>query len=207
MSLIKRPHGVKFKEPERFSPAEARERRLTALLEREQRFAEVPNFQRKIEAARSQAQYERVHSLAKAIVDEPEKRVHKAASIAAALSQFKERDFANPQARAAYRKLRAAQEALNDRRGSSRNVSPSGGNKSFFNPTGKDFASTIAGTAARLSGWTQLGESWTRSFLDRSRVLPCIQRSVRREVMFAKKYAGKGYRVRHRRSWASGIPC
>lgn len=207
MALIKRPHGVKFKEPERFTPAEARERRLTALLEREQRFGELPNFPEKLQAARSQAQYERVHSLAKAIVDEPQTRVHKAASIAAALSQFKERDFANPQARAAYRKLRAAQEALNDRRGSSQKVQAAAANKSYYNPTGKDFASTIFGTAARLSGFTQLGESWTRSFLNPSAVLPCIQRSIRREVMFAKKHAGKGYRVKHRRTWSSGIPC
>lgn len=205
MSLFKQKY--KYKIPERLTADEARERRLTALLEKEQRFLQVPNFASKIEAARSRVEKERVSSLAKAIVNEPQIRVQKAASIAAALSKFKERDFANPQARADYRKLRAAQEALRNNRRNEQKVSPSGGNKSYYNPTGKEFAGTIFGTAARLSGWTGLRESWSPRFVFPSSVLPCIQRTQRREVMFAKGYGGKGYKVKHRRSWSSGVPC
>lgn len=211
MSLFRKKYTYTM--PERLSPAEARERRLTALLEREQRFMQVPNFPEKIQAARSQAQKERVNTLAKAIVNEPQIRVQKAASIAAALNRFTERDFANPKARADYRKLRAAQEALraaaqlSEKGRRLQNVPPSGGNKSYFNPTGKEFASTIYGTAARLGVRLNMFEDWVPVFKGINSVLPCIQRTSRREVMFAKGYAGRGYHTRKRRTWSSGVPC
>lgn len=208
MSLFK--NKIKYKTPERLTPSEARERRLTGMLEREQRFAQVPNFSNSLEALRSQAQKEKQFSaLTSKIVNERSSRVQKAASIAAALNTFQERDFANPEARAAYRNLRAAAAALQQKNGSSQKVPPSGGNKSYYNPAGKDYANTIYGTAARITGWTQVvgKNNWQPRFARPSAVLPCIQRLVRREVMFAQRHAGKGYRVKHRRNWSSGIPC
>lgn len=206
MSLFRNKY--KYKTPERFTPAEARERRLSSLLEKEQRFQEVPNFARQLEAVRSQAQKERVKSLAKQIVNDEAPSRQKAALIAAALKTYSERDFSNPQARADYKKLRAAQAAIYNRRSSGK-VPPSGGNKSYFNPTGKDYASTVYGTVARLSGWTNVvsENTWVPVFARPSAVLPCIQRVVRREVMFAKQHAGKGYHTKKRRNWSSGVPC
>lgn len=40
-----------------------------------------------------------------------------------------------------------------------------------------------------------------------TKAIPCVIRTVRREVMFAKRHAGKGYKVRKRRTWMSEIPC
>jgi hypothetical protein len=37
--------------------------------------------------------------------------------------------------------------------------------------------------------------------------MPCVQRMARREVMFAKKHAGKGHRVPHKRNPNSSIWC
>jgi len=207
MSLFK--HKIKYTIPERLTPAEARERRLTALLERAQRFSQVPNFQAKlqqIQAERSPGSKITKSILTEDLVPSSKKHDrktigHKAALIAAALKQFTERDFADPEMRKAYRDLRSIQ------MGGRQKVSPSGGNKSYYNPAGKDYASTIYGTAARLGQWTALGAEAARMFLNPGTVIPCIQRSVRREVMFATKKAGRGYRVKHRRSWSTGVPC
>lgn len=120
------------------------------------------------------------------------------------LGSFREADFSNPQARAAYRFLRAQQE-LYERQRSEKKVQPAAGNKSYYNPAGKDFASNKYGGIARLGAFVQAG--FVPHFLNPSSALPCIARVVRREVMFATKKAGKGYKVRHRRNWSSGIPC
>lgn len=196
-----------YKIPERISPEDARERRLTALLERERRFAELPNFQVKLEETRRKAALSRVtenilNENTRSDVKGGKRTRPKAASIAAALSLFTEKDFADPQRRAAYRKLRNLQ-------GGQQNVTPSGGDKRRFNPTGKDYASTIYGTLARLSGVPHALHSaqWQAKFLNPSKVIPCIQRTVRREVMFARRHAGRGYHTPKRRTWASGVPC
>lgn len=122
------------------------------------------------------------------------------------LSSFRERDFLNPQARAAYRMLRAAQAAHDEKtRRSSGKVPPSGGNKSYFNPTGKDFASTVYGTIARIAVGPVA--EWIPIFENPQRVVPCVQRDVRRQVMFAKRLAGIGHKTKKRRTWSSGIGC
>lgn len=196
-----------YKEPERFSPTEARERRLSALLEREQRFAQVPNFQNKLGQLRQEAG---ALSLAKKLVNESVSQVRnvgpQAASIAAALSRFKESDFADPVKREAYRKLRGLQEAVKYRQDQER-AKPSGGDTRRFSPS--PYPSTIYGTGARygLSGRLTPSSSWLPVFHLPWSVVPCIQRAVRREVMFAKGKAGRGYKVRHRWSEFSGIPC
>lgn len=120
------------------------------------------------------------------------------------LGSFREADFANPQARAAYRYLRAQQE-LYERQRSEQKVQPAAGNKSYYNPTGRDYAASKYGGMARLSGWLVSG--FMPRFKNPASVLPCVERLVRREVLFANKKAGKGYHTRKRRTWSSGIPC
>lgn len=197
-------HHYYYPEPERLTPAEARARRLEGLLERERRFADLPNFPEKLAEARSRVVKKEPLGLTREIVNEPVSRVQKAASIAAALSRFKESDFADPEKRTRYRKLRAAQ-------GGQQKVEPSGSDKRRFNPTGKDFASTIYGTAARLSGRLRdsadTSSSWVQVFANPGSVIPCIQRKARREVMFALGFGGRGYKKPKRRTWSSGVPC
>lgn len=206
MSLFSkyRPIGYKFKEPERITPSEARERRLTVLLEREPRFQAVPNFtevRKQIQASRSQVK-------TKNIVNDDIQRRQKAASIAAALRSYSEEDFSDPKKREAYRDLRRQQEAVRfeiQSGGGRRKVNPTGLDLRSFNPTGKETASTRSGTAARLR--SALLNTMIPGFKLARQVQPCIQRHAQREVMFAKKYAGKGYHTKKRRTWATGIPC
>lgn len=200
-----------YKTPERITPSEARERRLTGLLERERRFEEVPNFlnvQKRIAAERSRVTTTN-------IVNDGKISRQKAASIAAA---FAERDFADPHKRAAYRALRkfslghtrshnelmAELTKIKAREGQQKST-PSGGNKSYFNPTGKDFAATTSGTVARIG--RAIRTSFMPSFRMPTTVIPCIQRHAQREVMFAKGHAGRGYHTKKRRNWSSGVPC
>lgn len=194
-----RPRNYKFFEPERFTTAEANLRRTQAML------LEHERAWKRFEQGLSPATLKKANNaLAKAIVNEPKSRVQKAASIAAALKGFTERDFADPQKRAAYRELRSKQ-------GGQQKVTPSGADKRQFNPTGKDFASTIYGTTARLTGWTNVAagarSAWSPMFVTPGQVVPCVQRSVRRQVMFAKRFAGVGYHSKKRRTWASEVPC
>lgn len=196
-----------YPEPERFTPSEARARRLAQLLERERRFQELPNFRFVQSRLEREAALSRV---AKNILNENPDRVvkgskrqsPKAASIAAALSQFTEKDFSDPAKRKQYRLLRQAQ---SDRK----NVPSNTSDKRRFDPTGKDYAKTIAGTSALVSSVVNplRPSSWTQQFVNPMQTIPCVQRLVRREVMFAKKSAGHGYRTPKRRTWASGIPC
>lgn len=116
---------------------------------------------------------------------------HKAASIAAAVSKFTERDFASPEKRREYRRLRAAQEQQRARK------SPLVDERRFaFNKS-----------AARALGLLKVVGGFTSGFKTASRVLPCVQRMTRREVLFAKGRGGKGYRTPHHRSWKTGVPC
>lgn len=47
------------------------------------------------------------------------------------------------------------------------------------------------------------------TFRNPGRVAVCVKRGRRREVMFAKKFAGRGKRIytRPKRTWSSGISC
>lgn len=185
-----------YKQPERFTPAEARERRLAALLERESRFQQVPNFQSKIEATRSLAAKERAQFISGVSpVNDRQARGHKAASIAAALASFKEADFADAAKRKQYRLLRQAQLGP-------QNVRPTGTDRRQFNPTGLD-AYTKYGTPAKSAVFAFRLPNVENPLS----VFPCIQRSVRRQVMFALGFGGRGYKKPKRRTSTSGIPC
>jgi len=178
-----------YRQPERISPENARLNRINAEL---QKNIEIQERFKRLSPAFEKFDYQ-TRRVVKDIAERP-----KAASIAAALSMFKESDFADPAKRLAYRELRASQ-------GGQQKVKPAGSDRRQFNPSGSDFASTIYGGFAqigkkpRISGLPAFMNSWS--------VIPCIERIVRREVMFARHKAGKGYHSRKRRTWASGVPC
>lgn len=190
MSLF-RKYRKYYQEPERYTPDIARERRLVAALEKERQFAQA--------AALSRVQLkEREQFVPKWKLDEePSRKVPKAVSITAALSRFKESDFADPARREQYKQLRRLQEQ--------QRAKPSGGDRRRYSPYGNDYASTISGTVARVGA--TLGRHLLPRFRFSYAVIPCIQRAVRREVMFANGKGGRGYKVPHRRSPLSGIPC
>jgi len=188
--------------PERISNEDARANRLAAVLLKERQAAADYD-------ALSQVAIKNQSILGRRPFEDPKVKGPKAVlTTAALLDQFKEQDFANPVARAAYRSLRASENAHRAR--SSQKVPPSAADKRQYNPTGKDFASTIYGTIARITNWTNVGDSgahFQRGFQHASQVIPCVQRDVRRQVMFAKNKAGHGYHTKKSRTWASGVPC
>lgn len=132
---------------------------------------------------------------------------------------FTEADLRDPNKRKLYRQLRNIELASSARGsgpyasqtkadwrtfvpgGSPAKVStPSGANKKFFDPTGKDYAVTTSGNLARLRA-RLLGRFKSHTMPGYrlvKKVVPCVQTHQRREVMFAKKHAGKGYKVKHR---------
>ena len=75
----------------------------------------------------------------------------------------------------------------------------SGTDKRLFHPEGKDRASTKYGTEAQLRN-NSMFALWSAAY-------PCIQRTARREVMFATHHAGIGHRRRKRRTYTSEIEC
>lgn len=190
----------KYPEPERYSPEVARERKLAGALQAS--YQDRERLERVRNEALSQVRKKTVN-LSRTIVKERPVAVPKAASIAAALAQFSERDFANPEKRAAYRALRAQQEGL-------RNVQAAASDKRRFNPMGEHgFASTIYGTLVGKEVINARGPrlGWVPNVRMPTSVVPCIQRAVRREVMFALGLAGRGYHKKKRRTESSGIPC
>lgn len=188
-----------YKLPERVSPEIARERRLTALLERDRRMVDVPNFADTL----SRVQNKNLNSLSvpNGPLNDRRRPGQKAASIAAAkaaLLKVPDKDWTaahNEQ----WKAIRHAESAIR-----AAQSQPSGGDNRRFNPTGKG-AATIYGTRARLNVRSKL--NWLPVFAHPPSVLPCIQRWVRREVLFATGKGGRGYRSPHRRNSNSGIPC
>lgn len=208
MSLFSkyRAIGYKFKEPERITPSEARERRLTGLLERDARFNEVRNFETKLK----EMQASRSRVTKEILSNDRITSGQKAASIAAALKQFKERDFSDPLHRQNYSVLRQAQIDLQNairRRGGQRKVNQTGFDQRSFNPAGGFDNRTVTGTAARIASRVATAFFPMPSFRHPTLALPCIARHAQREVMFARGYAGKGYKTKKHRTSSSGVPC
>lgn len=84
---------------------------------------------------------------------------------------------------------------------------PSGSDRRLYHPDGDsapavDVVGRVAGMAS--ASWAS---SAARVFVNPSSVIPCIQRAVRREVMFAFKKAGHGHHKKKRRNWMSEVPC
>lgn len=71
-----------------------------------------------------------------------------------------------------------------------------------FHPAGKDAQpSNIFGASAEFNNRAKNAPKFF------AEALPCIDRVVRRQVMFALNRAGKGHRKPKRRTWRSLIPC
>jgi hypothetical protein len=186
--------------PERLSPEEARQRRFKALLEKERKALEVEparlssankfhlqklkefesKFSAEIEARRVRLQKSSV------LKSNPE---HPANSRLFQLLQWRS---TLQQRAAAERRARVFQTSVGDRR--------------FYNPNKNDFIpKTRFGTNAWLKA--TVDEVARRMFHNPTAALPCIQRTVRREVMFARGHGGRGHKVPHRRNPLSDIWC
>lgn len=68
-------------------------------------------------------------------------------------------------------------------------------------------ASSVTGALARIQNNRLEGSQWLPVFGNPASALPCVDRRVKREVMFAKKKAGRAYRTRKRRSPYSSYRC
>lgn len=202
------PKYLKYLNPERDHTSIARVKRLTRLVADEPRFKQLPNFESRL-AALSQVPKNNQQLLTRRVVNDHKAYGQTAALIAAGLSRIKDSDLSDPSKRAQYRTLRTAQIAHRElvSKGGQAKVSPSGGDKRRYNPTGKSYAVNKYGVLASLVTNPVMSSSWVQMFRNPNSVLPCIQRSKRREVMFAIRKAGKGYKVKHRRSWSTGVPC
>lgn len=203
MPRLRFPHHLEL-ERDRSTIARVK---LTKLLERDPRFADLPNFAEKLRTL-SPVPSKIDTALSVSLNVKGSRRALRKDLISAALSGFTEKHFSDPAKRANYRALRQMQLQSQElaTRGGQKKVSPVGGDKRRYDPTGKGYASTRYGTIARLIG-SPLASSWLQVFRNPSAVIPCVQRKSRREVLFAKGKGGKGYRVRRRRTWASAIPC
>ncbi|UDN67852.1 hypothetical protein [robinz microvirus RP_147] len=133
-----------------------------------------------------------------------------ALSIASALSRFVEADFSDPKKRTLYRDLRAQQNALrnatiiNQWAKGSKSSSGGGLGKSTaagadrrqFNPSDpQSVGSDVYGNPAPVAG---------NRYKRPRKALTCIERAVKRSVMFALGSAGVGYRTK---KGPKGIPC
>lgn len=82
------------------------------------------------------------------------------------------------------------------------------GDRRVFHPLGVNApASLIDGRPADIVTGQSLRSYQVQAFKRPGTTVPCVQRSVRKEVMFALRKAGRGYKVKHRRSWHSNIGC
>jgi len=115
------------------------------------------------------------------------------------LASFGERDFADASSRNEYRRLRQAQFTLEASR---QNVVSQ---TKVSKPPRIDWPLTKYGTAARYSGFTSV--AGRPLFRGRQLLDPCIERYVRKQVLFAIGKGGKGFRTPHRRNSNSWIPC
>lgn len=194
-----------YKEPERFTSSEARQRRLFAELSRQRKELEAQptrlspankfhlNRLKEFEAkfsARIEFERKRVEH---AVRRDPS--IVRSLSYKAAMSrllQLQQRRSALLQRASEERRKRLQERSVDSR---------------YWNPWSevRYYPRTVFGTDA----WTRLGpgDAFRRVVKSALLSLPCLDRSVRRQVMFAKKKAGKGYRVKHRRGPLSAIGC
>lgn len=201
----KRDNQNLYKEPERFTSSEARQRRLFAELSRQRKELEVKStrlspankfhlnklkeFEVKFGA---RIEYERKRADA-AVRRNPS--IVRSLSYKAAMSrllQLQQRRAALLQRAAEERRARLQARAVD-----SRSWNP--------DPVVRSYPRTKFGTDA----WVQLAPGVRFKQMVRSAMLslPCLDRMARREVMFAKKKAGRGYRVKHRKGPLSAIGC
>lgn len=189
--------------PERLSKEEARQRRLVAALEKTRKELEVrpsrlspvnvahlervKDFQRKI---LGEIDARRAHIKE---IEKEQSSIGKSARRKAAISglfQLQAKAQSNLQRLRRARSLQRSEASAADRR--------------YFNPAGLFYnPRSVFGTEAR----TFVGASGKRKFVHKASAVPCIDRAVRKEVMFAFGHAGRGYRVPHRFDPMSLIGC
>lgn len=199
---------VTYKDPERLDPTEARQRRLFAELARQRRALEVQparlspgnkfhlnqlkEFQSKF-GAELEARRRRVEHLQKQSRRNPS---FGGRLLKAAISEFLQLH---------QKQSILLQRAKDERRNAS--YQPVGADRRMFN---FDPANAFPRTPFGTHAWTRLEGAdavTARVFRNPALALPCIQRAVRKEVMFAKRQAGKGHKGRRRRSVFSTIWC
>lgn len=183
--------------PERLSPEEARQRRTVAALEKARKELEdrparlspanvahlerVKDFQRKIQVELDARRAE--------LKKEYRNPARKKAAISG-LFQLQAKANENLQ------RLRRTQSAIRRE--------ASAADRRYFNPAGILYnPRNIFGSEAR----TFVGSNGRRKFVHKTSAIPCIDRAMRREVMFALGHAGKGHRVPHRFNPMSLIGC
>lgn len=194
--------GINYRLPERFSPEEARTRRLTHLLERERKALEVEplrlspankfhyqqlrNFELKFKSELEA----RARVIKRTRLNDPnlKSRANKAAML---------RLFQLQQERAVL-----LQRAASEKRRNYLFSSAIAANRSFFHPFGAN-PRTVYGTEAK----TVVSPTARRMFQNPLKAFPCIQRIVRKEVMFAKGHGGRAHRGRRRFNPLSAIGC
>lgn len=190
-----------YKEPERFTAAEARERRLAAAIDKSRKELEaraaplspankvhlnrLKEFQRKFDAE-LEARRREVERLAKLEPSMENSRLLKAAISGHFQLKSQQAELLERVARA--RRANAIQAAAADRR-----------LFRFGDLTPRSIFGTIA--------YSSVDAFSKRSFLSPLLTVPCIQRTVRREVMFAKGHGGKGHKGTRRYNPLSYIGC
>lgn len=194
--------GRLYKEPQRFTAAEARERRLAAAIEKSRKELEgrtaplsaankvhlqrLKEFQSKFDAE-LKARRREVERLSKLEPSMENSRLHKAAI--SGLFQLKFRQLELLKRVSQTRRANVYQAVAADRR-----YFQFG---DVFNPR------TIFNNIAKSS----VDAVSRRSFFSPLLTVPCIQRAVRREVMFAKGHGGKGHKGTRRYNPLSSIGC
>lgn len=196
-----------YKITERLTPSEARERRLVSLLQKERQALEVrvaplspankfhlnklKEFENKF-GAELEARRKRALELQSLERSEYEAARNKRAI--SRLFQLQQRRAALLQNAAAERRANSVKKSFVDRR--------------FYDPTRDDRSprpKTVFGTTSWLK--VSLGPVARRQHRNPTISLPCIDRLVRREVMFAHRHAGHGHRGKRKFNPLSLIGC
>lgn len=200
-----------YKTPERFASDEARDRKLTATLRQFREDVESQNYSNRVRARAAADDVERRRSSGpRSLSQEQLKSYRKKFDDLLAEGQ-KERTtrsaFSSTRLANLLARSRSEQETLT--RQGWQKAQAAAADKRQYNPTGKDYASTIYGTYVRARGFAEgrlMLEGAHAVGLPLS-LVPCVQRLTRREVLFAKKQAGKGHRTPHKKTYNSGVPC
>lgn len=187
----------RYNQPERFSPEEARERRLQSALERSRK--ELEGRTEPLSLAN------RIH------LDRlKEFEVKFGKELEARRRQFKKSPQEVRRDKAAISRLfqlQAKQQELLQRVAGTQRAKvyqAVAGDRRFFNPFGDAFnPRTIYGTEAHV-GTSAFSR---RVFRNPVLAVPCIQRAIRREVMFAFGHGGVGHKAKKRRNEMSLIGC
>jgi len=197
-------NNITYKTPERFSPEEARRNRVLGELSRQRKALEVKP------GSLSQANKFHLNKLIEFETKfgaEIEARRRRAKLSWQEASVLKSPPKNSPMSRLF--KLLQQRSALQQRAASERRVRLAGkataGDRRLYNPDKFQYPKTVFGTQAHTI--PSLRQVTRRMFRHPTLAIPCVQRAIRREVMFAKGHGGKGHKSRHRFNALSLIGC